>query len=68
MSKTVTQERATASGLDNVVAAETNLSHVDGEAGRLIVAGYEVETLVKLTILKVPWPNSGAPRAPRRAI
>ena len=47
MSKTVTQERATASGLDNVVAAETNLSHVDGEAGRLIVAGYEVETLVK---------------------
>ena len=38
MSKTVTQERATASGLDNVVAAETNLSHVDGEAGRLIVA------------------------------
>ena len=46
MSKTVTQERASASGLDNVVAAETNLSHVDGEAGRLIVAGYEVETLV----------------------
>ena len=46
MSKTVTQDRATASGLDNVVAAETNLSHVDGEAGRLIVAGYEVEALV----------------------
>ena len=37
----------TASGLDNVVAAETALSHVDGEAGRLIVAGYDVEDLVK---------------------
>ncbi len=36
---------ASASGLDNVVAAETRLSHVDGEAGRLIVAGYEVEDL-----------------------
>ncbi|MBX3446496.1 MAG: citrate synthase/methylcitrate synthase [Parvibaculaceae bacterium] len=36
---------ASASGLDNVVAAETRLSHVDGEAGRLIVAGYEVEEL-----------------------
>ncbi|MEP2830179.1 citrate synthase/methylcitrate synthase [Parvibaculum sp.] len=36
----------TASGLDNVVAAETALSHVDGEAGRLIVAGYDVEDLV----------------------
>jgi len=39
--------RVSASGLDNVVAAETALSHVDGEAGRLIVAGYEVEDLVK---------------------
>ena len=38
---------ASSSGLDNVVAAETMLSHVDGEAGRLIVAGYEVEDLVK---------------------
>ncbi|MBO6635954.1 MAG: citrate synthase/methylcitrate synthase, partial [Parvibaculum sp.] len=39
--------RVSASGLDNVVAAETALSHVDGEAGRLIVAGYDVEELVK---------------------
>ncbi|PKQ07631.1 MAG: citrate synthase/methylcitrate synthase [Alphaproteobacteria bacterium HGW-Alphaproteobacteria-11] len=46
MTERVQKERASASGLDNVVAAETNLSHVDGEAGRLIVAGYEVETLV----------------------
>jgi len=33
------------SGLDNVVAAETVLSHVDGEAGRLIVCGLDLEDL-----------------------
>jgi citrate synthase len=33
------------SGLDNVVAAETVLSHVDGEAGRLIVRGLDLEDL-----------------------
>lgn len=32
--------------LDGVIAAETVLSHVDGEAGRLIIRGYDVETLV----------------------
>jgi len=32
-------------GLDDVVAAETVLSHVDGEAGRLIVRGFELEEL-----------------------
>ena len=32
-------------GLDNVVAAETRLSHVDGEAGRLTIAGYAVDDL-----------------------
>ncbi|MEN6543945.1 citrate synthase/methylcitrate synthase [Parvibaculum sp.] len=37
---------ATAFGLDNVVAAETPLSHVDGEAGRLIIAGHDVGDLV----------------------
>src|SRR6188474_3277550 len=34
-----------AEGLDGVVAASTRLSHVDGEAGRLILAGYAVEDL-----------------------
>ncbi|HEV2566599.1 MAG TPA: citrate synthase/methylcitrate synthase [Microvirga sp.] len=33
-------------GLDDVVAAETALSHVDGEAGRLIIAGHDLEELV----------------------
>lgn len=32
-------------GLEGVVAAETSLSSVDGEAGELIIAGYPVEEL-----------------------
>ena len=34
-----------AEGLESVVAASTRLSHVDGEAGQLILAGYAVEDL-----------------------
>ena len=34
-----------ASGLEGVVAAETLLSDVDGEGGRLIIAGTDVESL-----------------------
>ena len=37
----------TASGLDGVLVAETTLSDVDGERGRLIVRGYPVEILVE---------------------
>ena len=33
------------SGLAGVVAAQTRLSHVDGEAGELLIAGYPVEDL-----------------------
>ena len=36
----------TASGLDNVIAAETALSDVDGEAGQLLIHGHRVEDLV----------------------
>ena len=32
-------------GLEGIVAAETQLSHVDGEAGKLILAGLPVEVL-----------------------
>ncbi len=32
-------------GLEDIVAASTRLSHVDGEAGKLILAGYAVEDL-----------------------
>jgi citrate synthase len=36
---------ATSSGLDGIVAADTNISDVDGERGRLVIAGLDVETL-----------------------
>jgi citrate synthase len=32
-------------GLDGVIAAQTRLSHVDGQAGRLIIGGYELGEL-----------------------
>jgi len=34
-----------ARGLDGVVAAQTRLSHVDGQAGQLIIGGYRLEEL-----------------------
>jgi citrate synthase len=34
-----------AGGLEGVVVAETQLSHVDGDAGRLVIAGGDVEEL-----------------------
>ncbi len=36
---------ARASGLDGVVVADTALSDVDGERGRLVVAGHDIEAL-----------------------
>src|SRR4051812_44394451 len=35
----------TPQGLEGVVAATTRLSHVDGQAGRLTIAGYDVDDL-----------------------
>jgi len=32
-------------GLDGVVAAQTRLSHVDGQAGELIIGGYQLKEL-----------------------
>jgi len=32
-------------GLDGVVAGQTNLSHVDGKTGELIIGGYELKEL-----------------------
>ncbi len=43
MSESVT--RAFVPGLEGVVAAQTRLSHVDGQAGELIIAGFPVEEL-----------------------
>src|SRR6266508_317332 len=38
-------ETSMAEGLEGIVAASTRLSHVDGDAGRLTLAGYAVEDL-----------------------
>jgi citrate synthase len=40
-----TNGKPVSEGLDGVVVAETQLSHVDGEAGRLVIAGSDVEEL-----------------------
>ncbi len=34
-----------AHGLEGVVVAETRLSHVDGNAGELLISGHSVESL-----------------------
>src|SRR5258708_3198715 len=39
------EHRDVTDGLEGVVAASTRLSHVDGEGGRLTIAGYAVEDL-----------------------
>jgi len=39
---------AKSSGLDNVVAADTLISDVDGERGRLVIAGEDVERLAQI--------------------
>src|ERR1051326_8976304 len=43
-------------GLEGVVAARTRLSHVDGERGELIIAGYPVaELAANATFEEVTW-------------
>ena len=43
-------------GLEGVVAAETTLSHVDGQKGELIIAGYKVEEIApKATFEEVSY-------------
>jgi citrate synthase len=43
-------------GLEGVIAAETRLSDVDGERGRLIIAGYDVEALAG----RIPFEHAAA--------
>src|SRR5262249_158404 len=52
-------------GLDDVVVAETVLSHVDGAGGRLIVRGHELEDVAGLSceaVLALLW--NGLPPQP----
>ena len=44
-SATALAVHSASAGLDDVIAAETSLSHVDGAAGRLILRGYDLEQL-----------------------
>src|SRR6516225_9084877 len=53
-------------GLDDVVVAETVLSHVDGAGGRLIVRGHELEEVAGLSfeaVLALLW-NGLTPQPP----
>src|SRR5256885_14011086 len=43
-------------GLEGVVAATTQLSHVDGERGELVIAGYQVGELAeRATFEETTW-------------
>ncbi|MBT9370616.1 citrate synthase/methylcitrate synthase [Rhizobium sp. CSW-27] len=51
-------------GLDDVIAAETRLSHVDGQAGELIIAGHHLQQLAGHrfeAVLELLW-NGLAPQ------
>ncbi len=57
-------------GLEGVVAAETHLSHVDGERGELIVAGHRLEELARHdyeTVVAELWEAAGIARQGRVA-
>jgi citrate synthase len=52
-------------GLEGIIAAETQLSHVDGERGELIVAGHRLEDLVRHAyddVVVELWEAAGVPR------
>ena len=42
-------------GLDGVIAAQTTVSNVDGEAGKLTYRGYSIEDLIEQPYLSVMW-------------
>ena len=64
------------SGLEGVVAATTQLSHVDGERGELVIAGYQVDELAAhATFEETTWllwhgdlPSAAAARRLPRAL
>src|SRR5262245_65405310 len=52
----MTYDTLISNGLEDVVAAATRLSHVDGEAGELIIAGYPVgELAANATFEEATW-------------
>src|SRR5271165_3800822 len=68
---TKTSANGTASGLEGVVVADTRLSEVDGERGRLVVAGHDIESLAGRTSfeqLVALLLDGTLPDEPRRAV
>ena len=67
---------ASASGLDGIVVAQTALSEVDGERGKLVIRGYTVEDLVERATFEdvcgllwnAAWPSPGEREALRAAL
>jgi citrate synthase len=63
-----TDRGSVAEGLEGVVVAATRLSDVDGEAGRLVIAGRDVEQLAKDGDFEAAaaalWSAAGIPVAP----
>lgn len=65
-----------ASGLDGIVVAQTALSEVDGERGKLVIRGYTVEDLVERATFEdvcgllwnAAWPSPGEREALRAAL
>jgi citrate synthase len=61
-----------AGGLEGVVVADTRLSEVDGEAGRLVVAGHDVEELAGATTFEqvcgLLWGNALPDTVEREAL
>ena len=52
----MTHDNSISNGLEGVVAAATRLSHVDGEAGELLIAGYPVgELAAHATFEETTW-------------
>src|SRR5678810_1491526 len=52
----MTYDTMISNGLEDVVAAATRLSHVDGEAGELVIAGYPVgELAANATFEETTW-------------
>lgn len=62
----------TANGLDHVIAADTELSHIDGEAGLLIIRGRELPELVRdfsvEGTIALLWENDAAASSSRLRI
>src|SRR5260370_33444856 len=54
-----------AKGIEGVVVATTNISHVFGEEGRLVYSGYEIRELAGRAPLEEEWFLLGKGRLPQ---